>query len=124
LSQVVKRYDSNGRLNFQSYPLRNVGNFGDVAQGTRTFYDALDRVTRVEQDSELGVLATTTEYLTGFQRRITDPRQKVSTQRFQVFDQPSYDAPLGIDSPAGVSTTINRDIFGKPLEMIRSGPEG
>ncbi|WP_408951636.1 RHS repeat domain-containing protein [Lysobacter sp. Hz 25] len=124
LSQVVKRYDSSGRLNFQSYPLRNVGNFGDVAQGTRTFYDALDRVTRVEQDSELGVLATTTEYLTGFQRRITDPRQKVSTQRFQVFDQPSYDAPLGIDSPAGVSTTINRDIFGKPLEMIRSGPEG
>ncbi len=91
LSQTVKRYDASGRLAFQSYPTTNVGDLNSVSQGTRTTYDVLDRVKRVEQDSELGILASTTEYLTGFQTLATNPRGNRVQSGFQVYDQPSYD---------------------------------
>lgn len=120
--QVVKRYDRVGRLAFQSYPQRGISAYNQSVLGTRTQYDALGRAVRVEHDAEGGVLATTTEYLSGFQRKTTNPRGNATTERFQVFGQPSYSAPVGIDEPEGVSTTITRDVFGKPLELVRSGP--
>ncbi|KFA39177.1 hypothetical protein KWS_0105010 [Xanthomonas vasicola pv. musacearum NCPPB 4384] len=83
----------------------------------------LGRATRVERDAEGGVLATTMAYLAGFQRQTTDPRGNTTTERFQVFDQPSDALPVMIDEPEGVSTAITRDIFGKPLELLRSGPD-
>ncbi|SDZ19813.1 YD repeat-containing protein [Lysobacter sp. yr284] len=124
LSQVVKRYDGLGRLVFQSYPLRNVADIGAALPGVRTRYDTLDRPLASEQDSELGVLTTSVEYLSGFQRRTTNPRGYATNERFQVFDEPDFGSPVLIEAPAGVSTTIARDIFGKPLELIRSGPNG
>ncbi|WP_115512783.1 RHS repeat domain-containing protein [Xanthomonas arboricola] len=120
--QVIKRYDRAGRLAFQSYPQRGISAYNQSVPGTRTQYDALGRAMRVEYDAEGGVLASTTAYLTGFQRKTTNPRGYATTERFQVFDQPSYAAPVGIDEPEGVSTTISRDVFGKPLELVRSGP--
>lgn len=123
-TQVLTRYDARGRLVYQSYPTRHRGSYLDTAPGVRTSYDVLDRVTRVEQDSESGVLATTTEYLAGFQRRSTNPRGFATTQRFQAYDIPSYDWPVGIDAPQGVTTTISRDRFGKPVQLIRTGPDG
>jgi hypothetical protein len=123
-SVAVKRYDVAGRLAFHSYPLASLTSYADTTlTGTRTFYDALDRMTRVEQDSELGVLATTTEYLPGFLRRTTSPRGVVTTERFQVFDVPGFEAPLQIDAAEGkpeqVRTLISRDVFGKPLDVAR-----
>ncbi|MGH8032368.1 MAG: RHS repeat domain-containing protein [Luteimonas sp.] len=120
LSQVVKRYDASGRLAFQSYPARGVGSFLDPAlTGVRTEYDALDRVTAIRQDSELGVLTTAIAYLPGFRRQTTNPRNQVTTERFQVFDVPSFDFPVQIDLPENVRTTIARDVFGKPLSVGR-----
>ncbi|HEX7801785.1 MAG TPA: RHS repeat-associated core domain-containing protein [Pseudoxanthomonas sp.] len=121
LSQVVKRYDASGRLAFQSYPVNNVTDFQSVTQGARTFYDALDRVTRTEQDSELGVLASTTEYLTGFQTRVTNPRTLQTTITYKAYDTPSFDLPVTIQEPESKSTTIARDVFGKPTSIARSG---
>ncbi|MBV6740892.1 RHS repeat protein [Xanthomonas vasicola] len=121
--QVIKRYDRAGRLVFQSYPQRGITDYTQSVPGTRTQYDMLGRATRVERDAEGGVLATTMAYLAGFQRQTTDPRGNTTTERFQVFDQPSDALPVMIDEPEGVSTAITRDIFGKPLELLRSGPD-
>jgi len=124
-SFVVNRYDSLGRQTFVSYPVNNLTTIADALTGTSTTYDALDRVYQVKQDSELGApLTTTTTYLTGFQVRVTNPRNYATTTSFQAFDTPSTDSPVSIASPGGISTTIVRDVFGKPKSTTRSGPGG
>lgn len=123
-SIVVSRYDAAGRLAFQSYPIRTLGHWNDDAlNGTRTTYDALDRVTKVVQDSELGALSTTTSYLNdanGYYTLVTNPGGNQTRAWFQAFDQPSYDTPVTIWHPAGAYTHINRDVFGKPTRLRRS----
>jgi YD repeat-containing protein len=123
-SYLVNRYDALGRLVFTSYPVSSVTSVNDALVGTTTVYDPLGRVMQVQQDSEQGVLTTTTEYLPGFQTRVTDPKLHATTTSYQVFDVPSTDAPVGIAAPGSVSTTIVRDVFGKPLTVTRAGPGG
>ncbi|WP_175502021.1 RHS repeat-associated core domain-containing protein [Pseudoxanthomonas sp. YR558] len=118
LSQVVKRYDHDSRVIFQSYPKRGVDRLTE-SQGVHTVYDALGRVTGVSQDSEHGLLTTLTEYLPGFKTRVTNPRGQPSLTIYQVFDQPTYDAPAGTDHPEGASTEIHRDVFGKVTALRR-----
>lgn len=123
-SIVIKRYDASGRLAFQSYPLRSVVSYTDAAlKGIRTFYDALGRVIRTEQDSEIGVLATTTEYLPDFKIRVKGPRQQgtsiATTTSFTAWDAPTTDYPAAIAAPEGVYVDIARDAFGKPLSIKR-----
>lgn len=127
-------YDSAGRVADASYPMASAPTM--LASGTwqsgsarpkgiRTSYDALDRPVLVQQDSELpsplNVLNTTTEYLTGFQRRVTDARGNATTEQFMAWDSPTFDLPVQIDAPEGQSTTITRDIFGKPTAITRGG---
>jgi hypothetical protein len=110
---------------FQSYPTRGVSDFQQTTvAGTSTAYDALDRVTEVREDADGAALVTKTEYLSGFQRLLTNPRGQVSTEQFQAFETPDYGAPVLVNLPEGVSTLITRDRYGKPLEITRSGPEG
>ncbi|GAB3353481.1 RHS repeat protein [Lysobacter tyrosinilyticus] len=128
LSWTATRYDLSGPVAFVSYPrnpyVEGWLNFDDTSlKGTRSTYDILGRVKRVEQDSEFGSLVTTTEYLTGFQRRITNPRGFATTQKFEVYDQPSFDMPSSIDAPLGSKTLITRDMFGKPTSVTRTGPD-
>ena len=123
-SIVVKRYDTAGRLAFQSYPLRTLANYLDPAlKGVRTEYDALDRVTAVKQDSEIGLLATTTQYQPGFKTEVQNPRQQgtgvKTTTAYQVWDTPTTDYPVAIAAPEGSYTDIVRDAFGKPLSLKR-----
>lgn len=117
------RYDALGRTNFVAYPVDAFAAVGQLNLGVRTQYDALGRSVVSVQDSELGPLTTKTEYLAGFQTRVTNPRGYSTTTQYQVFDQPSYDAPSQIDAPESVRTTIVRDGFGKPLQVTRAGPE-
>ena len=120
LSQVVKRYDSNGRLSFQSYPQRAVGGFQSVNQGTRTFYDALGRVVRTEQDSEQNVLSTSTEYLDGLRMRVTNPRGGKTITGFMAWGQPSYEFPIANIYPEGKVVTVDRHpVFGWPLAVTQ-----
>jgi RHS repeat-associated protein len=112
-------YDSEGRPVFKSYPGK-----GDViTQGIRTQYDILGRVTSTKQDSEIGELVTTFEYLPGFKTRTTNPRGKSTTVTYQVFDEPEASAPILIQSPEFQKTTISRDVFGKPTEILKESTE-
>lgn len=108
-------YDHEGRTTFASYP----GSSDALNAGTQTQYDALGRATSVSQDSELGKLTTTTEYLAGNQTRVTDPRGNRTLTGYQAFDQPAYDKPVWIQHPEGAYTDIARDVFGKPLTITR-----
>ncbi|TKR30347.1 RHS repeat-associated core domain-containing protein [Luteimonas gilva] len=127
LSQTVTRYDANGQVVYASYPQRNMlpavyGTWADPAQtpnalGTWTTYDALGRPTQVQQNSELGLLNTTYEYLTGFQTRVTNPRGYQTTTQYKAYDQPSTDWLTYAAQPEGVFVTIDRDVFGKPTTV-------
>jgi YD repeat-containing protein len=124
-SQIIKRYDLKGRPHFQSYPQRGVTDVDSVTQGLRTSYDALDRVLRLEQDSELGVLATTTEYLPGLQMRTTNPRGHQSTTGYMAWDSPGYELPLWNVLPEGKVIEITRHPhFGWPLQLKQRNAEG
>ena len=137
ISQVVNRYDENGRVSFTSYPQRNLdptvyntwGNpsLAPNAAGTHTFYDALGRVTSSSQDSELGLLTTLTEYLSAFQTRVTNPRGYQTVTQYQAFDVPTTDYPVGITQFAGADTSateIHRDVFGKPVRIRKRNADG
>lgn len=126
LSQVVKRYDHNGQVIFQSYPKRWVDRLTE-SQGVHTIYDALGRVTSSSQDSEHGLLTTLTEHLAGFQTRVTNPRGYQSVTQYQVFGQPTYDFPAGITQFAGADTSateIHRDNLGKPQRIRKRNADG
>jgi RHS repeat-associated protein len=128
-SIVVKRYDAAGRLAFQSYPLASLTDYADATlKGTRYTYDALDRVYTVTQDSELGPLTTTSQYLvgsTGSYKRIRNPRGYYTRIAYQAFDQPSEDFPVSINNLDGYAyTEIARDPFGKPTSIKRRNTDG
>jgi RHS repeat-associated protein len=120
---VARTYDLNGREAFVSHPTASVGTWAGVTQGTRTTYDALDRVSKVERDSELGILTTTTSYLnnaSGPYTLVTNPRTQQTRTWYQMFDQPDYSKPVTVWHPEGTYTHITRDLFGKPTRLRRS----
>ena len=108
-------YDHDGRTTFASYPSAVAA----ALTGTWSEYDALGRTTSVSQDSEHGLLTTRTQYLPGLRTRVTNPRGFATETLYQAWDAPAYDLPVRIDAPEGAATTIQRDLFGKPLELQR-----
>lgn len=104
----VKRYDVSGRLAYQSYPLASLTSYATPTQGTRTFYDVLDRPVLMEQDSEHGVLATITDYLPGLKTRITNPRGYITTHTYMAWDAPTYDYLIKSEQPEGKVIEIGR----------------
>lgn len=114
-------YDPYNRTTYASYPTRSINSVAEYPAGSYSAYDALGRPTRTLADSELGVLTTTTDYLDGFQKRVTNPRGFATTTAYQAFDEPSESAITGITAPEGVSISIHRDVFGKPLAITRGG---
>ncbi|MEO9000743.1 MAG: hypothetical protein ABI287_04235 [Rhodanobacter sp.] len=119
-------YDSKGQKVFSSYPSANALTFSQVptVAGSTTTYDALERLTQVQQDSELGTLTSTTAYLSGARLQVTDPKDNVTTTSYQVFDSPTYDAPILVQAPAGITQTIVRDVYGNPRSITQSGLYG
>ncbi|MBN6112942.1 RHS repeat protein [Xanthomonas sp. CFBP 8700] len=113
-------YDHMSRTTFTSYP----GTSDVLGTGIWTNYDVLGRTTSVLQDSELGRLITKIEYLQGNQTRVTDPRGNQIIAGYQVFDHPSYEAPVWIQHPQGAYTDIARDVFGKPTSIRRHDASG
>jgi YD repeat-containing protein len=127
---VATAYDNAGHVAAASYPLASAPTMqtnatwklGTVAMsGVRTAYDALGRPTGTTQDSEIGALTTSIEYIAGFKRRTTDARAHAITEQFMAWDTPTYDWPVRVDAPEGQSTTILRDTFGKPVSISRGG---
>lgn len=111
---VQRNFDSAGNVTFESVPAASASTVG-----IRTTFDGLGRVTQLRQDSELGVLATTHEYLPGARVRITDPRGKATTTTYRFLDSPSYDEPTLVDAPEGARTRIVRNAMGKPVRIER-----
>lgn len=115
---VLSRYDFSGRQTFVSYPQRS---YSATPLGKVTTYDVLGRPLTVLADSELGSLTQRFDYLSGFQKRHTDARNNTTLTTYQVFDQPSEDAIATVAAPHNVDLRIDRDIFGKPRSIARSG---
>lgn len=121
LSTVVQHYDPVGRKVFVSYPVRRATSFAQSLPGIHTSYDALDRITDVAQDSSLGLLPTTTQYLSGFKTEVTDPRGYSTITSYLAYGTPTTQWPVSIAAPADELTRITRDVFGKPLAITRTG---
>lgn len=108
-------YDYAGRTVFSSYP----GYTDVLSAGSWIKYDALGRVTLGSRDSELGTLATVTEYLPNSQTRVTDSRGNKTLTGYWILDQPAYDIPVWIQHPEGAVTEISHDVFGKAISIRR-----
>jgi hypothetical protein len=67
-------YDWKGQKIFVSYPGSGSPDITALTTGTHSLYDALERLTDTQQDSELGTLTTHTAYLAGAQQQVTDPK--------------------------------------------------
>ncbi|TPG08491.1 hypothetical protein EAH88_09545, partial [Rhodanobacter glycinis] len=128
-TSTLGTYDAKGQKVFGSYPSATALTFTQTPaaagiQGIATTYDALGRVTQTQQDSELGTLTSSTAYLSGARQQITDPKGNVTTTSYQVFDSPSYNAPILVQAPAGITQAIARDLYGNPLSISQSGLYG
>lgn len=118
---VRKDFDYAGRETLTAYPVASVSDYTTVTTGIDTGYDALGRITGTTSDSELGVLTTSTTYGIPFTSTHTNARFQATTTTFQAFDEPTYDAPLQIAGPEGITSTYARDVYGKPTSLTRSG---
>ncbi len=116
-------YDHEGRNVFSSYPSAS----STPDKGVWTQYDAIGRVVRRSQDSELGLLTTSTAYGSdgqGSYTLSTRPDGRSEQTWFQAFDQPSYELPREIRQPEGVITRVTRDVFNRPLSITRGAADG
>ncbi|MDO5506129.1 MAG: RHS repeat-associated core domain-containing protein [Pseudoxanthomonas suwonensis] len=112
-------YDHEGRVTFEAYPSAS----SNPVTGHWREYDALGRIRSHSQDSEHGLLVTTTSYLAnanGLYTLVTNPRGQQTRTWFQMFDEPDYSRPVSIWHPQGAFTHISRDVFGKPTRIRRS----
>jgi len=114
-------YDWRGQEIFRSRPYAEDGSTGTGKPGSHNYVDELGRLVGVVQDSELGPLATTIDYLQGAKVRYTDPKGLITTASYQVMDEPSYDRVLSTDAPESLHQTVARNIYGQPLSLTQSG---
>ncbi|MHC9086274.1 RHS repeat domain-containing protein [Luteimonas sp. RIT-PG2_3] len=109
-------YDHDGRVTFASYPSA----VSNPTTGTWSTYDALGRNTLDKQDWEgIPQLATQTEYLTGFQTRVTLPNNMKVVTQYMAFDRPTQEFPTGMTTNANTATEIYRNTFGKVTRVAR-----
>ena len=127
---IRRVFDHRNREVFVSYPAQTpviggIDNWQNLNQGVTTRYDALDRITGTDQNSEIGLLTTSTSYEPGFETRFTDARGFVTRTRFQAYDSPTNAWPreivAALNQPIAQTTEITRDVFGKPERIRRSG---
>lgn len=115
-------YDSLGRPAYTAYPVASAPTSSAgtwTLPGVRTTYDALGRVLTVNQDSEIGTLTTSSQYLSDFRTKVINPRGNANTTSYLTWDVPTTDYPVTIIHPEGAQTDIARDAFGKPLSITR-----
>lgn len=114
-------YDWAGRKIFQSYPVDGTPDRASIALGVATAYDALGRPVTTTQSSEQDNLISTTAYVAGGGRAVTDPQGHVTTSHFQVFDEPGFDSVVEIEAPEGVTQVVSRDTYGNVLSLSQGG---
>lgn len=128
-ASTLTTYDKAGNKAFVSYPEGTAVTYSETpgsanVLGRSLSYDALGRITQARQDSELGVLTDDLAYLPGARRKVTDAKGNVTTTSYLVFESPSYDMPIKVEAPAGITQNIARDVYGNPTSMTQSGQYG
>ena len=109
-------YDSSGRVVYTTPPSAG----GSQSQAIETKYDVFDRVIEIRE--KVAPRATTTmEYLSGNRTRTTDPEGYVTTTTYSGYGSPDDGQVVRIDQPEGVSTVINRDIYGLMNSVTQAG---
>jgi YD repeat-containing protein len=117
---VETRYEAGGFKSFASTPQRSLTSVDGALAGIGWTYDALGRVTLQSQSSELGTLNTTTEYLTGFQKRVTNPRGFQSTRAKTRW--PSPGCPKAPPSRSIATCLASQPLSPATATMAASGP--
>ncbi|MDH2431080.1 hypothetical protein QCD60_00740 [Pokkaliibacter sp. MBI-7] len=112
-------YDWRGNTTFESYAYDS-GSIAMSTKGIRTIYDALGRVVAKEQDSELGILKSTIQYLKNMGVTVTDVSGNRQSSYYQAYDQPEY-KNLIKSVMGGITQTITRDIYGRPQQLTQFG---
>jgi hypothetical protein len=80
-------------------------------------------VVQVSQDSEIGALVSTTEYLPG--RRVRTTNASIPTVvTYTGADAAKLDWPVRIELAEGAVLDIPRDVFGKPTSITRRASNG
>ncbi|WP_285404947.1 hypothetical protein [Luteibacter sp. ME-Dv--P-043b] len=116
-------YDWAGRKGFASYPVDGAPDLSGITAGVSTTYDVLGRTTLQTATSELGNLNTATAYGVGATVQVTDPRGKVTSTAYQVFDQPDTSRPVSVTA-GGIVQTIARDIYGNVQSLAQGTSSG
>jgi|SaaInl0LU_22_DNA_1037365.scaffolds.fasta_scaffold01182_1 RHS repeat-associated protein len=107
-------YDAMGKKTFISFPTK----LATPTRGTELFFDGLGRM--IEERENISPFAsTTTEYLAGNQRKVTDPNGNHTTTTLSGFGSPSDGEITLIKSPENVSTQMNYDIYGNMISMTQ-----
>ena len=118
-------FDWRSAKTFVSYPLGANPDFvngnGTGWTGVTTYYDALGRAYQTVQASENGNLTTSTSYLANATKQVTDARGIATITAYQAFDTPSYDKPILVTAPEGITQQIARDVYGSPTSIVQSG---
>lgn len=118
--RITRRwFDHAGRVTYESYPKRK---YEEISAGVHHEYDASGRPTVTGTISERGTLFSGYYYgYDQFRKVYTDANGNSTVYRYQVFDEPSDSAIANASMPEGVNLAIERDLFGKPLSVTRSG---
>ena len=113
---VNTNYNVNGQAQFTSQPSTN----RYETKGVNFTYDGLNRLkTRTENVSPYAT--TSVDYLSGHQKRITDPNGNATTYRFSGYDGPGRGAVTHIFQPMGVTTQISRNVHDQVIYVRQYG---
>lgn len=113
-SYVNTDYDTLGQVTFTSLP----SNSSTETNGMTYAYDALGRKISEQINSDP---ATTYAYASGHRTLVTDPLGNVTTTHKTGYDGPDGGQPTLIEQPEGVSTIINRNIWGEVETVTQQG---
>lgn len=108
-------FDSDNNQIFSSY----WSDSSNEDQGTFTNYNSFGRIIAV---STTGLGTVTHDYLSGNKVKVTDALGNETFTTYQAYGNPSYTQALLIESPEGVTTLQEINVFGDVTSITQSGP--
>lgn len=118
-TQRIQRFghDHEGRKIFAS----QIGAADNKTYGRKFEYDALGRLVKEAEitSAKTDGWVTTTAYLDGFVKSVTNPRNYVTTLSFMALDEPNEEWPVSFDHQSTMRTEVVRNAFGNPTTLTR-----
>ena len=113
---VRQNYDAFNRATYQSKPAFN-SIF--LNHGVTTQYDALGRVTSVDDDTISG--SVTYQYLASNKVRVNDNKGNLTTTTYLAYGSPTQTDATYIAAPNSTNTSLNYNIFGNLTSISQGG---